>query len=153
MDKFLRPGRFNVILNARGSDKVWRHWKKTFTNFLTSIAEHEPNNFNLLINYVSPEVFEYISGCTDYDSPLETLESLNITPKNEIFAQHLLATQRQQAGKSLDEFLNALKLLSKDCNFKAVSAENYQKEMIRNAFINRLLSQHTSAKDSQKTRP
>ena len=65
-----------------------------------------------------------------------------ITPKNEIFARHLLATRRQQAGESLDEFLNVLKRLSKDCNFKAVSAENYQKEMIRDAYINGLLSQH-----------
>ena len=71
MDKFLRPGRFDAIPNARGSDKAWLHWKKTFTNFLTSIAEHEPNSLNVLINYVSPEVFEYIADYTDYDSALE----------------------------------------------------------------------------------
>ena len=135
MDTFLRPGHFDPIPNARGSDKGWQH---CFTNFLTSITEYEPNSLNVLINYVSPEDFEYIADCTDYESALETLESLYITPKNEIFAQHLLATRRQQAGESLDEFL----LLSKDCNFKAVSAENYQKEMIRDAFIKGLLSQH-----------
>ena len=142
MNKFLRPGRFDAIPNARGSDKAWLHWKKTFTNFLTSIAEHELNSLNVFINYVSSEVFEHIADCTDYDSALETLEFLYITPKNEIFARHLLATRRQQAGESLDEFLNVLKGLSKDCNFKAVSAETYQKEMIRDAFINGLLSQH-----------
>ena len=81
MDKFLRPGRFDAIPNARGSDKAWLHWKKTFTEILTSIAEHEPNSLNVIINYVSPEVFEYIADCTDYDSALETLESLYITPK------------------------------------------------------------------------
>ena len=84
MDKFLRPARFDVILNTRGSDKVWIHWKKTFTNFLTSIAEHEPDRLNVLNNYVSPEVFEYIADSTNYTLAIETLESLYITPKNEI---------------------------------------------------------------------
>ena len=139
MNKFLCPGRFNAIPNTRGSDKACLHWKKAFMNFLMSIAEHEPNSLNVLINYVSPEVFECI---TDYDSAVKTLESLYIIPKNEIFARHLSATQRQQASQSLDEFLNVLKLLSQDCNFKAVSAENYLKEMIRDTFINGLLSQH-----------
>ena len=91
--------------------------QKTFTNFLTSIAEHEPNSLNVLINCLSPEDFEYIADCTDDDSAVETLESLYIIPKNEIFARHLLATRRQQAGESLEEFLNVLKLLSKDCDF------------------------------------
>ena len=63
----------------------------------------------------------------------------------------MLATRRQQAGESLDEFLNVLKRLSKDCNFKAVSAENYQKEMIRDAFINGLLSQHIRQKLLENT--
>ena len=142
MVTFLRPGCFDAIPNTRGSDKTWLHYKKTFTNFLTSIAEQEPNNLNVLINYVSPEVFGYIVDCTDYGFALETLESLYITLKNEIFVRQLSAARRQQAGESLHEFLNVLKLLSKDCNFKDVSAENYRTEMIRDAFINRLLSQH-----------
>ena len=138
MDKFLRPGRFDAIPNARGSDKAWLHWKKTFTNFLTSIAEHEPNSLNVLINYVSPEVLSILQTVL---TTILHLKHWNLCTSHEIFARHLSAARRQQAGESLDEFLNVLKLLSKDCNFKAVSAENYQKEMIRDAFINGLLSQ------------
>ena len=53
-----------------------------------------------------------------------------------------LGTRRQQPGESLDEYLNALKLLAKDCTFKDVTAIVYQQEMIRDAFINGLQIQH-----------
>ena len=69
-----------------------------------------------------------------------TLEGLYIKSPNEIFARHLLATRRQQPGESLDEFFQSLRKLSKDCNLKAVSAEQYREELLRDSFINRLYS-------------
>ena len=44
-----------------------------------------------------------------------------------LLARHVLATRRQDAGESLDQYLQVLKRLSKDCNFEAVSAEEKQK--------------------------
>ncbi|CAI9720227.1 Hypothetical predicted protein [Octopus vulgaris] len=55
-------------------------------------------------------------------------------------ARHLLATRKQKPGESLDQFLNELKILEKDCDFVAVSAEQYRSEMIREPFINGLTS-------------
>ncbi|CAJ1099219.1 Hypothetical predicted protein [Octopus vulgaris] len=55
-------------------------------------------------------------------------------------ARHLLATRKQKLGESLDQFLNELKILAKDCDFVAVSAEQYRSEMIRDVFINGLTS-------------
>ena len=40
-------------------------------------------------------------------------------PANEIFARHLLATRKQQPNET-DEFLQSLKILSRDYNFKNV---------------------------------
>ena len=70
---------------------------------------------------------------------MDMLEKLYIAPKNEILARHL-ATRRQQPGESLSEYLNILKLLAKEYNFKAVTATEHQEEMIRDAFINGLQS-------------
>ena len=91
---------------------------------------------NVLNNYASPDVFEYISECENYESAMQVLESTFVVPKNETLARHLLATRRQQAGETLDAYLHALKLLAKDCQFKTVTAEVYKQEMIRDAFIN-----------------
>ena len=38
--------------------------------------------------------------------------------------------------------MNELKTLAKDCDFKTVSVEQYKSEMIRDAFVNGLQSNH-----------
>ena len=70
------------------------------------------------------------------------MKSLYVKTPNVVFARHLLATIKQEAGQSLDNFLLTLTQLSKDCNFANVSSEEYRKEMIRDAFINGI-SSHT----------
>ena len=52
----------------------------------------------------------------------------------------MLATAKQQSGQSLDEFMQVLRSLSKDCNFRQVSADQYRQEMIRDVFNNGLSS-------------
>ena len=144
MEKFLRPERFDAVPNTIGSDKSWLHWKRTFTSFIASVTASNAgiNRLEVLINYVSPSIFEFITECENYDTAMNTLETLFIVPRNEIFARHLLATRQQQSGETLDVYLNSLKLLAKDCQFKAVSAEVYRQEMIRDAFINGLDAQN-----------
>lgn len=58
--------------------------------------------------------------------------------KNEIIARHLFATRIWSSGESLDQFLQALILLAKDCQFKAVTAEESCDNYVRDAFINGL---------------
>jgi len=65
---------------------------------------------------------------------------LYVKTPNEVFARHSLATRTQQTGESLDEYLQALKTLSKDCNSRQVTAAEYQDEAIRDGFISGLIS-------------
>ena len=60
-------------------------------------------------------------------------------PKNEIYACHLLATKRQQARESFDEYPQALTTLSKDCNIKTATAGQCRDQSIQEAFIAGLL--------------
>ena len=152
MEKILRPERFDVLPSASGANKAWLHWKRTLTSFLATAvptpraaedgnagpAAPAVNKLDVLFNLVSSSVYEFISECVDFDTAIATLEALYIVPKNEVFARHLLATRNQQPGESLDTFLNALKLLAKDCQFKDVTAEVYRQELVRDAFINGL---------------
>ena len=96
----------------------------------------------MLINFLSPTLFEYISDCTDFDTAMQNLETLFVKPKNEIVARHLLTTRKQQMGKTLDEYLNAVNILSKDCQTKAATAEVYRQELIQDSFINGIQLQH-----------
>ena len=142
MDKYLRPEHLDADPNCSSGPQQWRHWKKTFTSWLATLKDMQEHKLSVLINYVSPEVYEYIAECTTYDSAITTLESLYIRPKNEVFARHMLATRKQEAGETLDQYLLNLQLLSKDCNFKACSAEVARDDSIRDAFINGLMSGH-----------
>ncbi|XP_045455495.1 uncharacterized protein LOC123665196 [Melitaea cinxia] len=47
----------------------------------------------------------------------------------------MLATRKQRPEESIDTYLQALKLLSKDCDFAAVDAETNKNDNIRDAFI------------------
>ena len=85
-------------------------------------------------------MYQYIEDCATYDSAVSTLKSIYVKPSNEVYARHLLATRRQQQGESLDEYLHVLKKLSKDCDFKNVSAAQYRDEYVRDSFISGLVS-------------
>jgi len=53
----------------------------------------------------------------------------------EVYARHLLASRRQEAGETLDQYEHALTQLSKDCDFRVVSAEEHRDEATREVFI------------------
>ena len=135
MDKFLRPERFE---GSEGTTPAqWSHWFRTFSNFLDSIGPSTPeeDKLKILINYISPSVFSHISDASSYSEAIDTLKAVYIKPANEVFARHQLASRRQLSNESLDQYLQALKLLAKDCGFKSVTAEAYANECIRDAFI------------------
>lgn len=147
MDKFLRPDKFAADPNEAGAAKQWLHWKRTFDSFLAELGRGSQNasvtaadKLNLLINYVAPSVYEFIAESSSYEAAISILSSVYIKPRNEIFARHVLASRRQSPGESLNQYLQALKLLAKDCDFKAVTAEEYRDDYIRDAFINGLTS-------------
>ena len=56
--------------------------------------------------------------------------------KNNVFAHHLLASRRQGAAETIADYLQALKNLSEDGTFTAVSAQQYKEQLIGDSFIN-----------------
>lgn len=89
------------------------HWKRTFEIFLAVLPRENPNELGLLINYVSLTIFQYTEVCTVYES-----FKPNIT-----------------RGQQLGENLQALKTLSKNCDFRTIANSKYCEEYIRDAFI------------------
>ena len=140
MEALLKSSRLDLDPNSPTAAKQWKHWHRTFTNFIEEYGDRAPDKFRTLINYVSHNIFEYVEDCPDYDVAIETLTQLHVKTPNVIFARHLLASKRQQSGETLGEFLRELHKLSKDCNIRAVSAEEYREELIRDTFINGIAS-------------
>nr|XP_045622428.1 uncharacterized protein LOC123773003 [Procambarus clarkii] len=140
MEQLLRPERFATDPNATNAAQEWRHWLKTLQNFTLAVEENTPtvDKLRRLINYVAPRVFDYIADCTMYDAAEKSLTKLFVKPKNKVFATFVLATRRQEPGASLNQFLQALKLVAEDCQFKAVTVVEAWDNYVRDAFINGL---------------
>ena len=59
--------------------------------------------------------------------------------QSKAFSRYLLKTLKQRAGESQEQYLNSLKILAKDCMFRAVCATQYKDESIRDSFVNFIL--------------
>ena len=92
------------------------------------LPQRDLDKLSVLANYVTPSIFQHIEDCTDYRAAAGTLQALFVKPRNEIFARHILATRCQQPHETLDEFLQALKTLSKVCNSRSVNGSKYNTE-------------------------
>lgn len=66
---------------------------------------------------------------------VRSLQNLDGKLTNDVYAR--LAAHQQQLGETLDEYLLAQKHQSGNCNYQAVSAENYE-EAICESFISGL---------------
>ena len=89
----------------------------------------------MLVNFLSAEVYAFISKAQTYENAGNILKSVYVKTPNEVFSRHKLYTWKQENGESLDEFMQALKVLSKSCNFRDVTSKKYHDEVIRDAFI------------------
>ena len=119
MDKVLRPDRFDVEPNDEKPTKQWRHWYKTFSNFLRSIdgKNQNLNNLNVLTNFVSSAVYKLFCDADTYDAAIAILKRTYDKQPNEILARHKLSTRKQQNGETLDSFMQALQSLAKIVSF------------------------------------
>nr|XP_037870350.1 uncharacterized protein LOC119629239 [Bombyx mori] len=155
MDRYLRPERFDIDPSDSSSTRAWIHWRKTFENFIFVQKPTAPETdaqsvrppekwdsikFQLLVNHISPNIYTYISEATNYEEAITILQKLYVKLKNLIFARHMLATRKQRPEESIDTYLQALKLLSKDCDFVAVDAETNKNDSVRDAFISGISS-------------
>ena len=92
MNRLLKPSQLDLDPNSSTDAKEWKHWHWTFTNFIKACGEEAPDKFRTLINYVSPNVYNYIEDCHNYESAVEIQHNLYVKAPNEVFAWHLLAT-------------------------------------------------------------
>ena len=160
MDNHLRPSRFECEPNAPNAEKQWKHRYRTYKNFINSITfaldttneQQNQQKLSTLINYVSPSVYEFISEAPNYARAIDILRELYVKPVNVMYNRHVLITHRQSDTDTVDQYLQELERLSKNCNFANLTVEEYRQKYVRDAFKNdlrspvicqRLLESHT----------
>ena len=141
MDKYLRPERLAIDPSSTTAEEDYTHWKQTFINFITALETNEESGLadavkvSILTNFLSPSVYRIVKDKQDYTSSIQQLDDMYIKPKNKIYARYCLATRRQNPGETVDQYLQALVILGKECSFEAVSAVQNMEDYIRDSFI------------------
>ena len=149
MDKLLRPDRFQIEPNDPNAEKLYKHWKLTFNNYVeattTTTSRGESSvtprgKLFALINNISANVFDIISEAESFEDAINALDRSFIKPSNIVYNRHTLITCKQQPSQSIDTYTQENERIAKTCNFEAVSAEQKKQQYIRDAFINGIIS-------------
>ena len=141
-----KPKDFIIDPNAPDASRVFKYWLQTVEDYIETLNElrHEEapalNRTRIVRGFLSPEVYPYVEDATDYETIIAQLRLIYVKRKNNIYARHLLVSRKQAAGEKISEYLQALKLLAKECNFQPVTAAVYRDELVRDSFINGLVS-------------
>ena len=109
MDKLLKPKDLDVLPTDSNAASVFKYWIATFESFLQAVETVQAaigpsegvNRRGLLVNFLTPSVYQYIEDCETYEAAVAELKRVYVKTKNNVFARHLLATRRQLPGESL----------------------------------------------------
>ena len=145
MEKLLKPAKLSIVPNSSSATKEWRHWLMIFKAYVsrylqTSGDQADQDKLAALISCATSQVYELFDHCSTFTEAVETLDKLYVKRPHDIFARHLLRSARQKPNQSLAEFRSCLVKLAKDCEFTDVTASQYRDEMVRDTFINGILS-------------
>ena len=155
MERVLKPERFDTEPGKATSEQAWRHWKKTFDYFTNSFTGanqlDDTKKLAALTNCVSPYVFTFISAADKFTDAINILEGIYVRPRNEVYARHLVSSRKQQDHESVDEFMNALDLLAKDCSFADVTKDVHRDEFVRDAIVRGLKSPEIKQRGSLRS--
>ena len=129
MDRLLRPKVFETEITAPNAEKLFKHWKVTFENYMsatitpaapaasddadevaratTAAANVARNKKHALINNVSADIYELISDCSTYETAMAALEAAYVRPTSIVFNRHqLITSNRRRENRSIHIYKN-----------------------------------------------
>ena len=123
MDRLLKPGKLEVLPEEPDATTIFDYRQKTFDIFLTEVLEKADdadlmNKLGLLTNYLTHKTYAFVADTRPYDEAGKALNNAYHKPKNIIYARHLLMIRTQKETETIDEYVHALNLLARHCQFK-----------------------------------
>ena len=113
-------------------------WKRKLEIYLLALEATEEEKFNILINRLGLNSYEYVDAATTYTEAIQKLNNVYSKKINKIYARWKLTNEKQKEGESMDAFANRLMILAKDCNYTDVTAVEYKEEAVLQSFVSGL---------------
>lgn len=135
------PSELSLEGSSVGRADAWKRWKTQFLLFLKASGVHKEEGgvqASLLINLIGAEGFDVYETFTfDNDAQkddvtllIKKFDDYFGVKQNITLARYNFFMRNQESGESIDQYLTALKLLSKICEFK-----NLEEELIRDRIV------------------
>ncbi|GCB85028.1 hypothetical protein scyTo_0025626, partial [Scyliorhinus torazame] len=123
MDAGLKPEKLNLEARTPEAKEIFKYWLRCFEAYLDSseIPILGPRKQRLLHAQVSHRISTTLEKAATYEEAVELLRKRFVKPINEVHARYLLSTCRQRSGESLDEFVEKLTTLARDCDHQDVT--------------------------------
>ena len=94
MDKLLKPKDLDVLPTDANAASVFKYWIATLESFLQAVEtgqaaidpSDEVNRRGLLVNFLTPSVYQYIEDCKTYEAAVAELKQVYVKTKN-VFAR------------------------------------------------------------------
>ena len=124
-------------LNTQDEDatKIFNSWKRKLDTYLQTLEANNEEKFNILINRLGLNAYEYVDSANTYTEAIQKLEKVYSKNVIMIYARWKLSQEKQREGESMDNFVNRLMILAKNCSFEDVTAIEYKKESVLQNFI------------------
>ena len=94
---------------------------------MQTLEAKNEEKFNILINRLGLNTYEYVDSANNYTEAIEKLEKVYSKKVNRIYARWKLSQEKQREGESMDNFVNRLMIFAKDCCFGDDTAVEYKK--------------------------
>ncbi len=148
MDQLLKPNLLEMDPNAPGAAAEFELWHYQFENFLaaTKLATTDDDKKRLLGSRVGTCAYAIIREATSYTESIRFLKAQYLRNENEVHARHLLRCRRQAPGESHGQFLRALLELSRACNCRQTTANQFRDIIVLDAYITGTRSQEVRQK-------
>ncbi|GCB69072.1 hypothetical protein scyTo_0000991 [Scyliorhinus torazame] len=120
MDSGLKPEKLNLDARSPENTEICKYWLRCFEAYLNS-SETEvdgPHKLSLLHARVGHRLSFAIEKATTYEMAVKILQDRFLKPINEVHARHLFLTCRQRSRETLDEYLERLTALARNCDQK-----------------------------------
>ena len=140
MDKVLRPEKLDIDRHTPEAAAIYRFWERTLENLVKSSFNEktEEEKLQVLTQYLTYKTFPIIEDAEKYTEALKLLSEHFIKAKNVCYARHLLINRKQKSDESVEDYITALRQLTKEGNYQSVNAQVCQDEAIRDTFISEI---------------
>ncbi|XP_060810750.1 uncharacterized protein K02A2.6-like [Amyelois transitella] len=125
------PAELNMDGGPVSRANAWKKWRQQFMLFVKASGVHsEPSSVqaSLLINLIGPDGFDIYQAFTfeteaekdDVQTVIKKFDSYFGTKVNKTLIRYKFFTRNQEDGESIQQYVTALRLLSKDCEFSSL---------------------------------